>query len=403
MGYHPVTPFGRPVESVREVLSARQSAKETAYPSHKQAPCPLDKWQILRDLTTARAAYGLSDRDLTVLQALISFHPATQLEPSASLVVHPSNDSICERAHGMANSTMRRHLARLIDNGLLIRRDSPNGKRYARRMAGQKIAFGFDLRPLLLRAAEFAERAEETRRTEDRLRTLRESVSLLRRDLAALAALGQSEQPDVGHWDALSDLAHLSARQMRRKLDQDSLTLLHDQLRLAVEEAVRRLDRQADELSTIPAQNEQHQQSSDKDLSDSESVAEIVEMDSRPIAPAKPAPNAEKKPAVVPPLRLVLDACTELANFTPDDIRNWPDLIMAAERIRPMTGISESAWGEAKHVMGPVQAAVALAAMLERFGAIRNPGGYLRHLTRQAEAGTFSTTRMVLALKPAAA
>src|SRR5215204_7344184 len=51
------------------------------------------------------------------------------------------------RAHGPAAATLRRALAQLVETGIVIRRDSPNGKRYARRGQGGQVeqAFGFDL------------------------------------------------------------------------------------------------------------------------------------------------------------------------------------------------------------------------------------------------------------------
>ena len=53
----------------------------------------------------------------------------------------------------------------LVDCGVIIRRDSPNGKRYARKDRDGLInqAFGFDLAPLVARAAEFEAMAEEIR------------------------------------------------------------------------------------------------------------------------------------------------------------------------------------------------------------------------------------------------
>ena len=53
--------------------------------------------------------------------------------------------------------------------------------------------------------------------------------------------------------------------------------------------------------------------------------------------------------------------------------------------------------------MGPEQAAVVLAAMLERFDDIRSPGGYLRRLGQKADAGAFSCGPMVMALMRKAA
>ena len=124
------------------------------------SPIGVDKWEALRALGVARKRYGLSDRELSVLQALISFHPGRTLDPRGGpLVVYPSNRTICERLNGMPCSTMRRHLARLVAVGLIIRRDSPNGKRYSRRYAGEKIAFGFDLTPLAARFQEFSDAA----------------------------------------------------------------------------------------------------------------------------------------------------------------------------------------------------------------------------------------------------
>ena len=48
------------------------------------------------------------------------------------------------RANGMPPTTLRRHLAVLVDCGLIVRRDSPNGKRFARNIlvAGSDAAIG---------------------------------------------------------------------------------------------------------------------------------------------------------------------------------------------------------------------------------------------------------------------
>ena len=118
---------------------------------------------------TAKLRLGLPERSLTVLEALLTFHPETVLTGD-DLIVFPSNDRLALRAKGMAPTTMRRYLALLVDAGIIIRRDSPNGKRFARKTAGGSIrqAFGFDLAPIVARAAEFKTLAEEVQA--DRLR-----------------------------------------------------------------------------------------------------------------------------------------------------------------------------------------------------------------------------------------
>jgi hypothetical protein len=46
-------------------------------------------------------------------------------------IVFPSNRVLAFRADKMKEPTLRRHLQKLVEAGLIIRRDSPNGKRYA--------------------------------------------------------------------------------------------------------------------------------------------------------------------------------------------------------------------------------------------------------------------------------
>jgi replication initiation protein RepC len=114
----------------------------------------VDKWKLFRSLCAAKRRLGISDRALAVLNALLSVYPENTLSEETGLVVFPSNMQLSLRAHGMAEATFRRHLAALVDAGLLVRKDSPNGKRYARKTNGGSIdeAFGFSLAPLLARA-----------------------------------------------------------------------------------------------------------------------------------------------------------------------------------------------------------------------------------------------------------
>ena len=365
----------------------------------------VNKWEVLRELSTARIAFGLSDRDMTVLQTLLSFHPATILGNDDSLIVYPSNASICERLNGMPCSTMRRHLSHLLKAGFLVRRDSPNGKRYARRYGDEKIAFGFDLSPLVHRHAEICRAAEAIRETAERHKRLRETVSLMRRDLAGLAHYGADARPDLCIWIELTDLAVRTARALRRKLNLDDLAALHDTLEKALDMARNILEppRDAEDLSTNARVSEQHYQNSDKDSYDLEqSIENTTSADAVPksanVEPLKISGEPRDDinlPRV--PLRLVLQTCTECQSYIDRPIRHWHDLVRLAHVIRPMMGISPSAWEEAKIAMGPEQAAVVLVAMLERFSEIQSPGGYLRSLTQKADAGAFSCAPMVMA------
>lgn len=96
---------------------------------------------------------------------------------------------------------MRRHLAGLVDRGLILRRDSPNGKRYARKTTSGDIeqAFGFDLGPIVARADEFAALAEAAIARRQTLTVLRERMTLVRRDIAKMIATGV-EQGVAADW-----------------------------------------------------------------------------------------------------------------------------------------------------------------------------------------------------------
>lgn len=372
-------------------------------------PAGANKWEVLRELAAARVAFGLSDRDLTVLQALVSFHQATILGGNdADLVVHPSNKAICERLNGMPCSTMRRHLGHLVQAGFILRRDSPNGKRYARRYGDEKIAFGFDLAPLVRRFKEVCDAAEAVRAAEERYKRLRTTVSLMRRDLAGLAEYGRTQRPDLDLWDQFSDLALLTARDLRRKLTMEELQQIEAGLEEALDVARNRLDPiETEDMSINDAHIEQHYQNSNKDLYDFEPRLEkarggaVVTGDPvTDVDGAAPDALPDQPDAKLPniPLGLVLATCGEFRTYCDTRVRHWHELVRVADQVRPMMGISPSAWEDAKHHMGPEEAAVVVVAMLERFEEIHSPGGYLRSLTSKAALGEFSCGPMVMAL-----
>lgn len=403
MDYTPVTPFRRPVNAA---ILKHQAAAQREVP-----PSGVNKWEALRELGAARVAFGLTDRDLSVLQALVSFHQATILGGNnGELVVHPSNKAICERLNGMPCSTMRRHLANLVQTGFVVRRDSPNGKRYARRYGDEKIAFGFDLAPLAQRFPEVCEAAEAVRAAEERYRRLRSTVSLMRRDLVGLVEYGRSLRPDLAVWDQASDLAVLTARDLRRKIDFAELQRIEAGLSEALNATRGVIEGdQTEDMSSNDASYEQHYQNSNIDSYDSEPRLEKAQggdvttnQTEAPVANGQidKADDAIPKENHLPriPLGLVLAACSEYRTYADPPVRHWHDLVRVADIIRPMMGISPSAWDEAKRYMGPEEAAVVIVAMLERFGDIRSPGGYLRTLSAKAALGEFSCGPMIMAL-----
>ncbi|MEO6382665.1 MAG: plasmid replication protein RepC, partial [Nitrobacter sp.] len=186
--HSPTTPFGRRSLTLAHVASQMVA---TARPPEKV----VHKWKIFHAICTARPRLSVSERSLSVLNALLTFHPETALTGDDDLIVFPSNHQLSLRAHGMPASTLRRHLAVLVDVGLVVRRDSPNGKRYARKGSTGEIelAFGFDLSPLVVRSEEFESLAADIEAEARALKLVRERITLCRRDIAKMIATGIEE------------------------------------------------------------------------------------------------------------------------------------------------------------------------------------------------------------------
>ena len=393
----PTTPFGR-----RSLTLAHVAAQMVA--SARQPDKVVHKWRIFRAICTARPALCVSERSLAVLNALLSFHPETTLAAEDALIVFPSNEQLCLRTHGMPPSTLRRQLAALVDAGLIVRRDSPNGKRYARKGRGGEItlAFGFDLSPLAARAEEFERMAEEIEAEARAVRLAKERITLCRRDIAKMIATGVEEDvPTCGagqgpaSWqevhaafrglvEGISRNAGLDelgvAAEALSSLANDVLNLLENHLKVTI-------------ISANESHNERHKQSSNPNST----------FEFEPSLREGRGPRAEpdtQKPAAAErtyPLGMVLSACPDIVDYAKGGISNWRDFLATAAVVRPMLGISPSAWEEARTVMGEAEAAVVVACLLQRSSTIQSAGGYLRELTRKAGEGEFSLGPVLMA------
>jgi len=391
------TPFGRRSLTVAHVAS---QATAKARPPDKA----VHKWQVFRAICTAKARIGVSERALAVLDALLSFHPETTLS-GEGLIVFPSNQQLALRAHGMPPATLRRHLAALVDCGLIIRRDSPNGKRFARKGRGGTIemAFGFDLSPLVARAEEFEAWAEDVRAEERALRLVRERITLCRRDIAKMIATGVEEGvPTHRAGQGASDWSEIHAL-YRGILERIPRTAARAEL----EPIAGDLGLLADKILTLL---ESHIKSSNSSANESQIERHIQNSNPNPLPELEPGFQESRGPKCEPqaepsrppqqgfPLGMVLEACPDIVDYAKGGISNWRDFLIVAAVVRSMLGISPSAWEAGQSVMGELPAAIVVAAILQRGAAITSAGGYLRELTRKAEAGEFTLGPMLMAL-----
>jgi len=384
------TPFGR--RSLTLAMVASQAEAKACAPD-----TAVHKWHVLNAVRDAMTALGVSDRTLAVLSALLTFHPETTLTGEGDITVFPSNESLAQRACGMGESTLRRHLAALVECGLVIRRDSPNGKRYARRGQGGVIekAFGFDLTPLVARAAEFERLAEAVRVERRAINLARERISLCRRDIEKMIATGR-EEGVPGDWDGFQRAYDALAIPIRRRASRaevdpiaDELETLANQIQEVLEAYTKTI-----KMSGNARQDERH-------IQNSNTHSQIESEHGLPIsqgATTEPHSKTPKPPQRSYPLGMVLEACPDIVDYAREGITSWRDFVATAALVRSMLGISPSAFEDANAVLGAEEAAVVVAAILQRSDAIKSPGGYLRNLTEKARAGEFSLGPVLMAL-----
>jgi replication initiation protein RepC len=432
------TPFGRRSLTLAHIAAqAKAKAREPDKVVHK--------WNLFRAICVAKERLGVSERALAVLDALLTFHPENALTGDG-LIVFPSNSQLALRAHGMAPATLRRHLAALVDAGIIIRRDSPNGKRYARKGQGGQIetAFGFDLTPLVARADELEALAEEVRVEERALKVAKERVTLCRRDIAKMIATALEEGVAIAEagqgrvtgptgpsdWAQVHSIFRGIVGRIPRQATRAQLEPIAEELSLLADEILSLLETHINSTnsSANESQNERHKQSSNPDslialepVFQKRKGAEMetdVATGSQPPLPSGPnlvrpidaQVKAGKRTRPLErlghgaaasqayPLGMVLDACPDIVDYAKGGIGNWRDLLSVAAVVRSMLGVSPSAWAAAQEVMGEIPAAIVVAAILQKGAAVTSAGGYLRSLTQKAEAGEFSVGPMLMAL-----
>ncbi|MBM6398692.1 replication initiation protein RepC [Ochrobactrum anthropi] len=385
------TPFGRRPMTLALVRTQFQTADIR---KGKVA----DKWKVYRDACEARALLGLRDRALAVLNALLSFYPETDLSEDANLVVFPSNAQLSARANGIAGTTLRENLAVLVGAGLINRNDSPNGKRYVRRGKDGEVetAYGFSLAPLLARAEELALMAQRVAEEARRFKVVKERTTIARRDVRKLITAAV-EDGAPGDWATMETIYIGAVARLRTAKSIEALESILDELELLREGVLSVLESNIFSQKTATNDNEirQHIQNSN-----TESINEF-EPSSEKEQGEKPMLKSDRltEPLKSFPIGLVMRACPEIAAYAPGgQVQSWRDLMSAAVVVRSTLGVSASAYQDACEAMGAENAAVTMAAILERAGHINSAGGYLRDLTSRTRRGEFSLGPMIMAL-----
>ncbi|WP_374832661.1 plasmid replication protein RepC [Paenochrobactrum pullorum] len=381
------TPFGARPMSFALFSTQKQTHRITENTA-------IDKWKLYRWLCEGKSLFKIGDRTLAVLNALLSFYPSNELSTDNSLIVFPSNRQLSLRAHGMADATLRRHLASLLECGLIIRKDSPNGKRYAHKDNKGEIAsaYGFSLAPLLTRAAEIEEAAKTIRAHQAENRLMRERLTLQRRDITKLIEMAEQSALN-GPWGAIYNKFRDIISTIPRRAKTACLAQIVKQMDALREEIDNTLNLQIKsvKLSGNEAQTERQHKSSESES--------IIKFEAENNATIEPTPVQFKKQIVQNyPLDLILRACPDINAYSACEIKHWNSFIAITRQVKGYLGISQSAFSDAISVFGEQNTAIIIACMLQRIDQIQSAGGYLRNLTNKAATTNFSIGPMLMSL-----
>jgi replication initiation protein RepC len=363
-------------------------------------------------------ALGLKSASWAVLEILIDLSPREDwTTPGRQPVIWPSNRRLCQHT-GMPLRTLRNHIRRLIDAGLIAPIDSANGKRFCRRDAeGDIVAYGgFNLAPLAVRHASLLDLARAYDLAANTVRDLRADCTRSRRMVQSI--LDEAARQGLeGEWSQITrDLAGLSASHpdetkealaLRREALASLASLAADRFRDAVDEL--KLAPRGDHFGThiltttnlSPGICNKTRSDANAPQAASGDASGVGRGFRRKRGGAVGAPQVrqpredESSPLSSEPVSmgLVLTACPEIKAY--GRIADWADLVSVAAAVRPLLGINEDAWKDACATLGRETAAAGVALILQRHenGEVASPGGFLRAITAKARRGELHLAR----------
>ncbi|TDW20373.1 replication initiation protein RepC [Rhizobium azibense] len=345
----------------------------------EQLDIEADRPKLYKVKNLAARALGLSKSQIALLTALISYYK----EPVADrLLVWPSNEAL-EKSTGYSERAIRFAIRDLISSGVLLSKDSANGKRFAiRTKSGQILdAYGFDLSPLLAREKEF----------KDSIARLDAEEELRKRQLDEITICRRSVQ------EALRSIHDLGVTVDTESTEERFDLLLSQTPRRSLIRAPGPL---LAEWRTLK-EDVEHQYHTACDGNSCRHIENNNEI------PEQPCSNGQEEmvrgeTVNLGDLRVACPDAIEQAG----EIRAEGDLIAAAARLRGVYGTHRTAWEEACEDLGRPLAAVTFFYVLQMFEddqrgrrTLNNFGGFFRSWARKIANGEANLAQEIHTMK----
>lgn len=411
---------------------------------------------ILAAFKSAAPYLGLSHRAVHAVDWLFRFTQKQDWEPGSRPVVWPSAFMQGE-ALGLSLSQVKALNRHLVELGLLVMKDSPNGKRYGRRNKAGRIieAYGFDLSPLAVRMEEFRAVAERGRETRETIRQLRRRASIASTGLLQIAATAAEYGVLDPTWQSQAEETQKLARRLAKADRLDDLSSGVSHLERRQQEARERLEERLPQVpkasfsisysvETDPKgpETRPHNTSTNQLLNPSDTVAtreksksgsgggkkpsawdgfdagKVMERDrnggKEQIGPEGPVNGAQRqldraartaRTDSGPVMRITPDELIRLAPrlkpYLAKGSPSWPEIVEAADWLRQDLGVSKPLWGDACLAMGREHAAIALAIVSTKPADYfrGSAGGYFHGMVAKARAGDLNLSRTIWGMR----
>ncbi|MGC1504564.1 MAG: helix-turn-helix domain-containing protein [Sulfitobacter sp.] len=312
------------------------------------------KWSLLQVIEDIREPLGLKGTSISLLRALISFIKGNQITAARDdgHICFASNASLAKRAH-VSIQTVERHISKLVSLGLLSRRSSANGKRWARRDTSGRIilATGLSLMPLLDRHQEFIQQNQTHKERNARLSILRDKCAI------ALAKLKASIPLRINLETFLKEARNL----LRRRATENALAALLTDINVEIQKVT---GQNPDKMRATGLGNEGHKEPHlNQSVKDEGSLD--IEVDPSEMERAYPRLCAELRTA-----------------------RNQTECQRRMGDIAGHLNLG-TLWFDIQN-LGAAKSFMTLGYLLERLESIGKPNGYAFHLLKGLTNGTIS-------------
>lgn len=389
----------------------------------------------------AAASYlGLRPNVVHAVDWLFRFTDAVDWQPSSRPIVWPSA-AMQQQEMGLGPSQIKNLNRHLVELGLVVMKDSPNGKRYGRRGPQGRIieAYGFDLSPIASRFAEFQAIAQAGREERARVSALKRRTTIARNGIRQLLQTADEQGITGEEWEAYCSAATMASRGVASRRNSDemekalaTLEAVQCEMRQYLEKTFNRQAKAPPSVSESSVdidpkgpENWPHITTTNYLINPKDTVIAQGEIKVAALAePTTSQPTKLEKRSTrsrgvknshgaatnsqTDPESFIKITPTELIKLAPrmkpylcDTMPRWSEIVDAADWLREELGISKSIWGDACLAMGREQAAIAVAIVSAKPPSYfrGSPGAYFHGMVSRAKTGELHLARTIWGMR----